>query len=914
MHCNTLQGKFCSVAMFSKEQIFLMKPPSNRIFFLWLVACALLINGLAAYSFCRGAADFKKSATENAERETRNLVRAISQSVNGLMLKVENSLLLVSSALEYQLSRNGKIEPSEIRALIERQRKLHGDTEPWFVADATGKLIFCEGKVRPRVVDVAGSDYFEKLKSHPDKPFVFAVSALGQNPGVPAVLAVRRYRNSDGSFAGVVAAPMAGAFFKKALTGFKVGQDALLSIRTSGNALLASYPQGARAPDAFSDSYLKFWRSREKSATYMDLTEQHVHRLYSVSRLSEFPLIVKAGFAEAAYLKDWRSVLKFRMFSLLIIVVFSFVAVSAIAYMWLRQSRYLASLNSTNERLHALLGIGGVALCSVDFLSGRWEMSPEQKLLFGVGDDYPQTKEGWLALVYPDDLLPLERAVKRSLYLAASRFEYEYRIVRPCDGQVRWIQVSGANDYLATGEPWRFLGAIKDISSLRESQRRAAHLVHHDELTGLPNRSLLVDRMRQSLAQKRRDDALLGVCLIDIDGFKEVNDKFGRSVGDKALTEIAMRISQSLRAGDTVARLGGDEFVVLLGGFSQEEDLLEVLRRILDVLGNQYRLGESNLALTASAGVTVFPRDDADGAEALIRHANQALFEAKRLGKNRIHVFDPEADKRIVEQRNRYQRIAEALENGEFRLHYQPIVDLHSDAVVAVEALIRWQHPEEGLLSPAQFLPFVENTDLTIPMGEWVMREALRQKRLWDGAGLSLSVCVNISPRHLQQADFSRRLYSILQEFPEQSPEELDLEILETTLLDDLSEVSRSIKECSSFGVKFSLDDFGTGFSSLSYFRRLPAHVVKIDQSFVKGILTSADDLSLVNSVVSMAQAMQRKVVAEGVETIEHGLPLIRFGCDYAQGYGIARPMPGENILAWTEAWRRPAQWLVTEG
>ena len=890
-----------------------MKPPSNRVFFLWLVACALLINGVAGYSFYRGAVGYKRGVTEHAEQETKNLVRAIAQSVNGLMLKVESSLQIVSGVLEDQLAKNGKVEPAEIQALIDKQRKLHGETEAWLIADATGKLIFSEGKLRSPTMDVSGSDYFDTLKRHPERLIVFAVSALGRDPGVPVVLAVHSFRNSDGSFAGVVAAPMAHSFFKKALTGFKVGSDALLSIRTSGNALLTSYPQGAASPARFSDPYLKFLSSKEKSATYMDLTDQHVHRLYSVSRLSEYPLIVKAGFAEAAYLKEWRRVQNFKIFTLLVIFVLSCLALSVIFFMWLRQSRYLASLNLTNERLHALLGIGGVGLCSVDFVSGRWEMSPEQKAIFGVGDDYPQTRDGWLALVHPDDVLPLERAVKRSLYFAASRFEYEYRIVRPCDGLIRWIQISGACEYLAAGEPWRFLGAIKDITSLRESQRRAAHLVHHDELTGLPNRSLLVDRMRQCLAQNRRDDVLLGVCLIDVDGFKEVNEKFGRSVGDEALTEIAMRITQSLRAGDTVARLGGDEFVVLLGGFSQEEALLEVLRRILDVLGNEYSLGESTLQLTASAGVTVFPRDDSDGAEALIRHANQALFDAKRLGKNRIHVFDSENDKRIAEHRNRYQRIAEALENGEFRLHYQPIVDLHGDAVVAAEALIRWQHPEEGLLSPAQFLPFVENTDLTIPMGEWVTREALRQKQLWHEAGLTLPVCVNIFPRHLQQADFSRRLYSILQEFPDQSPEELDLEILETTLLDDLSEVSRSIKECCSFGVKFSLDDFGTGFSSLSYFRRLPAHVVKIDQSFVKGILTSADDLSLVNSVVSMAQAMQRKVVAEGVETLEHGLPLIRFGCDYAQGYGIARPMPGENIPAWVDAWRRPAQWLGAE-
>ncbi|HBF28769.1 bifunctional diguanylate cyclase/phosphodiesterase, partial [Rhizobium sp.] len=360
---------------------------------------------------------------------------------------------------------------------------------------------------------------------------------------------------------------------------------------------------------------------------------------------------------------------------------------------------------------------------------------------------------------------------------------------------------------------------------------------------------------------------------------------------------------------DTVARIGGDEFVVLLSGATHKSEVSEAIDRLVKAVAQPCQIDQIQISLTMSIGVTFFPHDAEMDPDALIRHADHAMYEAKHSGKNCICWFDPEVDRKILERRSHYERLVQAFEYNEFVMHYQPKVELPSGKVVGVEALIRWQHPQEGLLPPSRFLPTIEDTELTLPLGEWIMREALRQTREWQKLGINLPVWVNLFPHHLQQSNFAERLAKILQKFPDVAPENLNFEVLETTLLEDLSEVSKRIKACTDQGVSFALDDFGIGYSSLSYFSRLPVKVVKIDQSFIRGILSSPDDLALVQSTVSMAHSIGRKVVAEGVETLEHALPLIACGCDYAQGFGIARPMPAADMAAWIRGWRKPAGW-----
>lgn len=454
-----------------------------------------------------------------------------------------------------------------------------------------------------------------------------------------------------------------------------------------------------------------------------------------------------------------------------------------------------------------------------------------------------------------------------------------------------------------------FAAMIADISVLKEHQRQIEYLAYHDKLTGLPNRVLLSDRMRQLISVCNQRKELLSVGYLDLDDFKPINDRWGHEAGDKLLAQVAGRLSANLRSGDVAARLGGDEFIVLFCGFKHEKEIKDEAGRLLQRLTEPYSLDGFQVTITVSIGVTVYPTDAAHDPDTLIRHADQAMYQAKRCGKNCMHFFDPVSERESLERQTQYQRVVDALMEKEFCLFYQPKIDLHTGAVSGVEALIRWQHPDEGLLSPARFLPVIESTDLTLQVGEWILHEVMRQKQCWSSLGINLPVSINIFAKHLQRADFVERLKLILADYKDVDPYSLEFEILETTAMENLQEISQRLQECRDLGIRFSLDDFGTGYSSLTYLRQLPVDVVKIDRSFIYDILDNKQDQVLVQGVVSMARTLNRQVTAEGVETIEHAIPLIRFGCDQAQGYGIAKPMAPEKIPAWVAQWTKPAAW-----
>lgn len=462
------------------------------------------------------------------------------------------------------------------------------------------------------------------------------------------------------------------------------------------------------------------------------------------------------------------------------------------------------------------------------------------------------------------------------------------------------------------GETTGFSELLSDIAEFRESQQQVEHLAFHDRLTDLPNRVLLADRVRQSLALSRRNKNVVAICYLDLDSFKPVNDTWGHEIGDRLLVMVATRLRSTIRASDTAARLGGDEFVILLNELTDQSEVTRAVSRLLRAVAEPYEIGNARIALTMSIGVAVHPLDPADEPDVLIRHADHAMYEAKRDGKNRLCFFDPDGDRRIAELHAEYTRLVQAVEEEEFCLFYQPKVSLVTGQVVGVEALLRWQHPERGVLAPGDFLHLIESTELTVPLGEWIIREALRQRQRWKALDIDLPVSVNVFALHLQRRDFAERLRDLLERYPDVSQNGLELEIVETTVMHDLQEVSACLNECAGFGVRCALDDFGTGYSSLTYFRQLPVDHVKIDRSFVRDMLYNDSDHALVNSIIGMAHSLGRRVTAEGVETIEHGVPLIRCGCDLAQGYGIARPMPGEAIPEWLAEWRMPTLWRET--
>jgi EAL domain-containing protein (putative c-di-GMP-specific phosphodiesterase class I) len=355
--------------------------------------------------------------------------------------------------------------------------------------------------------------------------------------------------------------------------------------------------------------------------------------------------------------------------------------------------------------------------------------------------------------------------------------------------------------------------------------------------------------------------------------------------------------------------LGGDEFILLLTDLAKFGEISQALDRVLAAVNAPVLIDKTLFNLSASIGVTLYPADDSDG-DTLLRHADQAMYRAKEAGKNHYKVFDPEQDREIQIRRFNLKRLGEALQKKEFVLHYQPKVNLVSGEVIGAEALIRWQHPEQGLLPPGAFLKYLTGSDLEIAVGEWVIESVLKQIEIWNDVGLHITASANVSADHLLQVDFADRLRQMLERHPKVKPGELELEILETAAMSDMDQAISVLAHCLNLGVSFALDDFGTGYSSLTYFRSLPVNILKIDQSFVRGMLDDPNDHSIVESVVRMAHAFNKPVIAEGVETLEHGAMLIRLGCHLAQGYGIARPMPAKQLPQWMEEWHDKALWL----
>jgi diguanylate cyclase (GGDEF)-like protein/PAS domain S-box-containing protein len=414
-----------------------------------------------------------------------------------------------------------------------------------------------------------------------------------------------------------------------------------------------------------------------------------------------------------------------------------------------------------------------------------------------------------------------------------------------------------------------YVALFSDITSLKEHQLQLEHMAHNDMLTGLPNRVLLADRLRQAIILSQRRSRSLAVLYLDLDGFKVINDSHGHDVGDLLLVALAQSMKSALRDGDTFARLGGDEFVAVLVDLESSQDYEIALARLLLAAAQQTQVGDVMLKLSASIGVTLYPQDCVD-ADQLLRHADQAMYHAKQAGGNRYHLFDVVQDAAVTSRNESVERIRRGLEQREFVLYYQPKVNIKTGEVVGAEALIRWQYPQSGLLLPGAFLPLIEDRAVSVQIGEWVIDAALSQMEVWQAQGMDMAVSVNVGARQLQQADFVDRLRALLGAHPSVHPSRLEIEILETSALQDMAQVSQVIEACTQIGVTFALDDFGTGYSSLNYLKRLPLNELKIDQSFVRDLLTSPNDAAIVRTVVALGQNLGLSVIAEGVETEGH--------------------------------------------
>ena len=450
------------------------------------------------------------------------------------------------------------------------------------------------------------------------------------------------------------------------------------------------------------------------------------------------------------------------------------------------------------------------------------------------------------------------------------------------------------------GEAENYIAIFSDISERKKSRERIDFLAHHDSLTELPNRALLNDRLEMAINTARRRREKVGILFIDLDRFKNINDSLGHSAGDQVLRQTAARLTSVVRNDDTVARLGGDEFVVLLPRVRDERSLAEVAIKLREELLKPYTVEDMPLHLSPSIGIAVYP-EDGDTPSALIKNADAAMYLAKEKGRNNYQFYTPILNARTLDRLKLEYDLRSALEQGQFELHYQPQIDVKSDLVYGAEALVRWRHPDRGLVPPNQFIPIAEEIGLIIPLGAWVIAEAARQVKVWRAAGYgNFVVSVNISALQFHQAGFLNEVQALLEQAGT-VPGALELELTESMLMSDMDASIQVLQAFRDQGYRIAIDDFGTGFSCLNYLRRLPVNILKIDQSFIRDMQTDGASLAIVTSIIRLAESLGMETIAEGVETAEESALLAGQGCQLMQGYYFSKPLPVPQFEEWLQ-------------
>jgi len=520
-------------------------------------------------------------------------------------------------------------------------------------------------------------------------------------------------------------------------------------------------------------------------------------------------------------------------------------------------------------------------------------VSPAYESIWGLSrESLYNAPRQWLQSIHPDDR---DKVLWSAFHQQASGdYDIEYRIIRS-DGSVRHIHDRAFPIRNEAGKPYRIAGIAQDITHRKEQEAHIQYLAYHDALTGLPNRALVMDRLDHATAQADRHKNILAVLFLDLDRFKTINDTLGHPAGDSLLQLTAKRLAATLRDEDTVGRVGGDEFLILLPELNSLEDVGHVAEKILASLSAPFLVADYELHVSASIGISLYPRD-AENAEALIKYADTALYLAKEQGRSTFRFFSPELDTTVRARLHLENDLRSAIDKNQLFLQYQPLMDLNTGNCSGAEALLRWQHPELGLISPDDFIPIAEETGLIIPIGEWVLTTACLQARLWQEAGMTdFRISVNLSRRQLEQAGLPATLRQILHETG-CPPQLLELEITESSTMSNPEQAIIRLNALHEMGIGLALDDFGTGYSSLAYLKRFPLDRMKIDRSFVEGIADDSDDMAIVQTTIVLARQLRLKVVAEGVETTAQHAFLKALGCDEIQGYLFAKPMAAEAV------------------
>lgn len=554
------------------------------------------------------------------------------------------------------------------------------------------------------------------------------------------------------------------------------------------------------------------------------------------------------------------------------------------------------ALRESRAQLEAIFDLAPIGIATVRIDGACVMVNRALTRIFGYTIEEEMLGVSWQSATHPDDIAEDERLIQDLLNHKIPYYTREKRFIKK-NGAIVWATLGVALILKPDGTPDYFVCVVEDITGRKQTEEKIEFLAYHDALTGLSNRLLLEDRVRQSMALADRTQSKVALIFFDLDNFKTINDSLGHLIGDQLIKMIGQRLLECVRDTDTISRQGGDEFLIMLPELQNIDAIAPVLDKLMIRLAEPCLIEGHELATSASMGVSIFP-DDGTNFDTLLKKADMAMYRAKEAGRNTYRFFDHQMNSEAVEQLQLRSGLRRALVQNELVLHYQPQLDIASGALLGAEALIRWQHPELGMVPPGRFIPIAEDSGLIVPIGAWVLREACRQAASWRRAGMrDLVVAVNLSAIQFKRGDIEQSVIAALQE-SDLPASLLELELTESILIHDTEKTLAAVQRLKRLGVKLSIDDFGTGYSSLSYLKRFQVDKIKIDQSFTRNLASDGENEAIVRAVVQMADSLGLTTIAEGVEDESTLIRLSEIGCDEAQGYFFARPMPIEDFNA----------------
>lgn len=840
---------------------------------------------------------------ELAQHSQENLAKVLESHAAATVQKIDTVLLATQLRLgeSLQAERN---DPRAINAALAKYLGLITESQSLRVANAEGAFIY-DAAGTLFSASIRDRDYFLRNQADPSGQLVISDPIFARITHNWVITLSRRIDDREGRFAGLVQAAVRADHFQDFYQGLRLGPGRTVALLDDQMRLVARFPE---APERLgqpigSPALRSLIAERRTEAIYSAPSAvDGVERLFSLRKIGSHPLYVLVGWEHAEFMANWYRQVFWAALSavILALVLLGWVLV------WLRtydEARRLArgmteAYETTVHRTRALL----------DSLPDPAWLSDRNSRMIAVNQSYCRASgraEEAIVGRSVAEIWPAEVAAEMARQEAETLNSLQQRrresVQDIADGSRRSYEHISTPVLDSSGQLVGVAGVARDITQIRRDEERIRDLAAHDALTALPNRTQLHQRLTQALALTVGEQAGIALMFLDLDHFKNINDTLGHDVGDELLKQVAQRLRANLDARDTVSRQGGDEFIVLLQQATGPAHVAQIAQRLIEVVSKPFQVGRHELQVGVSIGISTYPGDGVD-IGSLLKNADTAMYQAKAAGGGAYQFFTAEMNAHIMVRVALENSLRQAIRNQEFELHYQPQVDGASGELLGLEALIRWNHPEQGPISPARFIPIAEEAYLINPIGEWVLREACRQARAWMDQGLvPRVVAVNLSAVQFRQQNLVDQVARALQESGLEA-RWLELEITESAFIHNTERIIELLAQLRGLGVKLSVDDFGTGYSSLGYLKRLPFDKIKIDQSFVRDLPGSADDAAITRAIIGIAGSLHKEVIAEGVETAEQREFLLRQGCLHMQGYFFARPMPARALEAWLRA------------